>query len=209
MRRTALALLLLLAAPGAAHGHASSGSLSPGPDMDLIEPPPVIRIVFGERVTAGAGALRLVDAAGRERAGAARLRGRELSAPVRGTLGPGRYAYAYVVTSADGHVIRRAVAFSVRSRTPSAKATAVTLSGQRLRLSGAKVGMRTLSLWGGLRDGTVEWRHPALDAPLTWTFRGGRARGLLPFAGTYRLTVRALVDGFSERTVSGAVTIAG
>lgn len=210
MRRLILlALLALLALPALAGAHATTGSLSPAPDVDLVEPPPVIRVVFGERVTVGAGALRLVDAAGRDRAGTARLEGRELTAQVRGTLGPGRYAYAYVVTSADGHVIRRAIAFSVRSRTPAAKAATVTLSGQRLRLSGAKVGTRTLSLWGGLREGTAEWRHPALDAPLTWTFRGGRATGLLPFPGTYRLTVRALADGFSERTVTGTVTIAG
>ncbi len=210
MRRAVVALLvLLIAPPGAAHGHTSTGSLSPAPDVNLIESPPVIRVAFGGRVTAGAGALRVVDAAGHRRAGAARLTGRVLTAPVRGTLGPGRYAYAYVVTSADGHAIRRAVAFSVRSRTPAAKATAVTLSGQRLRLSGAKVGVRTLSLWGGLREGTAEWRHSALDAPLTWTFRAGRARGMLPFPGTYRLTVRARPDGFSERVVSGTVTIAG
>ena len=80
--------------------------------------------------------------------------------------------------------------------------------GQRLPLSGARVGVRTLRLWGGLEEGTAEWRHPFLPAPLTWTFADGRARGMLPFPGTYRLTVRALTDGFSERIVSGTVTIA-
>jgi len=211
-RRVSLALALLVLAllpAGAAHGHAGAATLSPAADGRLIEPPPTIRIVFSERVMGGADALRLVDAAGRPRAGAPRLSGRELTAQVRGTLGPGRYGYAFAVTSADGHGIRRAVAFAVKSGTPAARATTVTLSGQRLRLSGSRVGVRTLALWGGLEEGTAEWRHPFLDAPFIWTFAAGRATGMLPFPGTYRLTVRALVDGFSERTVSGTVTIAG
>ncbi|MFM7552606.1 MAG: copper resistance CopC family protein [Actinomycetota bacterium] len=212
MRRTPVVLLALLgtlAGAATALGHAGLSSLSPAPDARLVEPPPTIRIVFSERVSGGPDALHLVDAAGRSRAGAARIAGRELAAQVTGTLGPGRYAYAYVVTSGDGHVIRRAVPFAVKVATPAATATTVTLSGQRLRLSGARVGVRTLTLWGGLEDGTAEWRHPFLDAPFTWTFAAGRASGMLPFPGTYRLTVRALVDGFSERTVSGTVTIAG
>jgi methionine-rich copper-binding protein CopC len=208
-----LALLLVLAtglvAATAAIGHAGVSSLSPSPDARLIEPPPTIRAVFSERVTGGAGALRLVDAAGRPRAGAPRIAGRELTAQVTGSLGPGRYAYAYEVTSGDGHVIRRAVPFAVKVTTPAAPAATVTLSGQRLRLSGARVGVRELRLWGGLEEGTAEWRHPFLAVPFTWTFSAGRARGMLPFPGAYRLTVRALVDGFSERTVSGTVTIAG
>ncbi|MBM3680549.1 MAG: copper resistance protein CopC [Actinobacteria bacterium] len=202
-------LLAGLALAGAAHGHAGAATLSPAADQRLAGPPPMIRIVFSERVSGGPTALRLVDAAGRSRAGAARITGRELTAQVTGTLGPGRYAYAYAVTGTDGHVIRRAVPFAVKVATPAAAATTVTLAGQRLRLSGARVGVRTLALWGGLEDGTAEWRHPLLDAPFAWTFVAGRASGMLPFPGTYRLTVRALVDGFSERTVSGTVTIAG
>jgi methionine-rich copper-binding protein CopC len=204
-----LVLTTVLVSATAALGHAGVRSLSPAPDTRLIEPPPTIRVVFSERITGGAGALRLVDAAGRSRAGAPRIAGRELTAQVTGTLGPGRYAYAYEVTSGDGHVIRRAVPFAVEVPTPAAPAATVTLGGQRLRLSGARVGVRTLALWGGLEEGTAEWRHPFLDTPLTWTFAAGRARGMLPFPGTYRLTVRALADGFSERTVSGTVTIAG
>ncbi|MFM8611432.1 MAG: copper resistance protein CopC [Actinomycetota bacterium] len=204
-----LLVALAIALPPVAGGHASTASLSPPPDAELATSPSAIRVVFGERITGGADALRLVDASGRSRATAPRIAGREVSARIRGALGPGRYAYAYVITSGDGHVIRRAVPFAVKATTPAATATTVTLSGQRLRLSGARVGVRTLTLWGGLEDGTAEWRHPFLDAPFTWTFAAGRASGMLPFPGTYRLTVRALVDGFSERTVSGTVTIAG
>ncbi len=213
MARLALSVLtviaLALAVAGPARGHAAAATQSPAADARLIEPPPTIRVVFTGRITGGAGALRLVDAAGRSRADAARAAGRELTAQVRGSLGEGRYGYAYAVTSADGHAVRGAVAFAVKSGTPSARPTTVTLSGQRLRLSGARVGVRELRLWGGLEEGTAEWRHPFLDVPFTWSFAGGRASGMLPFPGTYRLTVRALVDGFSERTVSGAVTIAG
>lgn len=212
MRRVIASLSLVavaLVAAVPAHGHAAPTSLSPAADLRLIEPPPTIRVVFSERVTGGADALRLVDAAGRSRADAPRSAGRELTAQVRGTLGAGRYAYAYAVTGADGHRIRQAIAFAVKRGTPSASATTATLSGRRLPLSGARVGVRTLTLWGGLEEGIAEWRHPFLDAPFTWTFAAGRATGMLPFAGTYRLTVRAVVDGFSERTVSGTVTIAG
>ena len=212
MPRIALSALVLaalaLGLAGPAHGHAAATTFSPADGARLIEPPPTVRIVFAERVTGGAGALRLVDATGRSRAAAARVAGRELSAQVRGTLGPGRYGYAYAVESADGHVIRGAIAFAVKVQAPTARATMVSLSGQRLALSGARVGVRTLTLWGGLEEGTAEWRHPFLDAPFTWTFADGQATGMLPFPGTYRLTVRALVDGFSERAVSGTVTIA-
>lgn len=211
-RRLALALpavALALIPAGAAHGHAEPATLSPAADARLIEPPPTIRVVFTERVMGDAGALRLVDAGGRSRAGAARVAGRELTAAVRGTLGAGRYGYAYAVASGDGHVVRRAVAFAVKSETPAAAAVTVTLSGERLRLSGARVGVRTLRLGAGLEEGTVEWRHPFLDAPFTWTLANGRATGMLPFAGAYRVTVRALVDDFRERTLSGTVTIAG
>jgi methionine-rich copper-binding protein CopC len=207
--RPLLGLCLLAALPALAGAHASTNSLAPAPDASLREPPRAIRVVFGEWVTAGADALRLVDAAGRSRSGAPRSAGREVSAPVRGTLDPGRYAYAYVVTSGDGHMIRRAVPFAVGVVTPPAQATTVTLGGLRLRLSGARVGVRELRLGDGLEQGTAEWRHPFLAVPFTWTFADGRARGMLPFPGAYRLTVRALVDGFSERTGSGTVTIAG
>lgn len=204
----ALVVALAAALPPVAGGHASVASSFPAPDAALAKPPSTIRLVFGERITGGAGALRLVDAAGRSRAGAPRIAGREVSAPVRGALGPGRYAYAFAITSGDGHVLRRAFAFSVRSATPTAAATVVALSGRRLPLSGARVGVRTLTLWGGLEDGTAEWRHPFLDAPFIWVFRDGRATGMLPFGGAWRLTVRAL-DGVRELEATGSVEVVG
>jgi len=48
-----LVALLLASITGHASGHATPGSWSPPPDTDLIEPPPTIRVVFGERVATG------------------------------------------------------------------------------------------------------------------------------------------------------------
>jgi hypothetical protein len=129
-----------------------------------------------------------------------------LTAPLS-VLGPGRYAYTYTVESLDGHVITGSVAFAVRTRTRAASPASVMLTDRRVRLSGARVGQRTLRLWAGVREGTVRWMSPLVAAPFVWTIRDGKASGLLPFAGDYTLEVRARTSLFHETIATGATTI--
>ena len=200
--------LLVLLVPALAFGHAVASNHNPRANANLQVAPKKISVTLNEDVEATQSKLVLIDSSGKVRSDTPRVQGRTLVAPVRG-LTAGRYAYTYEVTSADGHVVRSAVAFSIRASTPTATPTTITLNGRRLRLSGARVGIRSLRLWGGLQEGTVEWSHPSLPAPLVWNFQRSIASGLLPFAGTYTVRVRALVGGFDEKVVSGQVTIAG
>lgn len=200
--------LLVLLVPALAFGHAVASNHNPRANANLQVAPKKISVSLNEDVEATESELVLFDSAGKVRSGTTRVEGRTLAAPVRG-LTAGRYAYTYEVTSADGHVVRSAVAFSIRALTPTSTPTTITLEGRQLRLSGARVGFRNLRLWGGLQEGTVEWSHPSLPAPLVWNFQRSAASGLLPFAGTYTVRVRALVGGFNEKVVSGQVTIAG
>ena len=200
--------LLVLLVPALAFGHAVASNHNPRANANLQVAPKKISVTLNEDVEATQSELVLIDSSGKVRSDTPRVQGRTLVAPVRG-LTAGRYAYTYEVTSADGHVVRSAVAFSIRASTPTATPTTITLNGRRLRLSGARVGIRSLRLWGGLQEGTVEWSHPSLPASLVWNFQRSAASGLLPFAGTYTVRVRALVGGFDEKVVSGQVTIAG
>ena len=200
--------LLVLLVPALAFGHAVASNHSPAANANLNVAPKKISVSFNEDVEGTRNGLVLFDSAGNVRSGLTRVEGRTLVAPVQ-ALTAGRYAYTYEVTSADGHVVRSAVAFSIRALTPTSTPTTITLEGRQLRLSGARVGFRSLRLWGGLQEGTVEWSHPSLPASLVWNFQRSIASGLLPFAGTYTVRVRALVGGFDEKVVSGQVTIAG
>ena len=200
--------LLVLLVPALAFGHAVASNHNPAANANLNVAPKKISVSFNEDVEVTRSGLVLFDSAGNVRSGLTRVEGRTLVAPVQ-ALTAGRYAYTYEVTSADGHLIRNAVAFSIRAPTPTATPTTITLNGRRLRLSGARVGIRSLRLWGGLQEGTVEWSHRSLPASLVWNFQRSAASGLLPFAGTYTVRVRALVGGFDEKVVSGQVTIAG
>jgi hypothetical protein len=138
--------------------------------------------------------------------GSTTITGGVLTAPLS-ALAPGRYAYTYTVESLDGHVITGSLAFAVRTRTRAATPATVVLTDRRVRLSGARVGQRTLRLWAGVREGTVRWTSPLVTAPFVWTIRDGKASGLLPFAGDYTLEVRARTSLFHETIAIGTTTI--
>lgn len=210
MRSIRLTLLLLVVALGgatAASGHALPRELAPVADAVLLRSPAALRVRFNETVAGDASSLVLVDRTGIVRSGPAVVDGPVVRAPVLGALPHGRYAWWWSVTSADGHRVVSASAFAIGVRTPPARPVRVRIGRRVLRLSGLRVGMRTLRLWGGLQDGTVEWRLPRLLAPLRWTFAAGRARGMLPFAGTYEVVVRADVGEFGQQLAVGTIRI--
>ena len=205
-QRLLIPLLALLLLPAAAAGHASLRSATPAANATLQTSPTSLRLVFSEHVNGSGDALVAVSADGVRVSGAATITGGVLTASLS-ALRPGRYAYSYTVESLDGHVITGSVAFAVRTRTRAATPTSVMLNDRRVRLSGARVGQRTLRFWAGVREGTVRWTSPLLAAPFVWTIRDGNASGLLPFAGDYALEVRARTSLFHETIATGTTTI--
>jgi methionine-rich copper-binding protein CopC len=201
--RPLLALLLL---PAAAAGHASLRTAAPAANATLATSPTGLRVVFSEPVTGTADALVAVGPDGTRISGPATINGAVVTASLP-QLAPGRYAYVYTVESVDGHVITGSVAFAVRTRTRAASPVSVMLTDRRVRLSGARVGQRTLRFWDGVREGTVRWTSPLVAAPFVWTIRDGKASGLLPFAGDYTLEVRARTSLFHETIATGSTTI--
>lgn len=199
-------VLLLLLLPAEAGAHALVVGRSPAAGAVLPQSPREIRITWSEPVTAAT--LVGIAADGSTITGPIASDGAVLRAPVSAALPDGRYAYATTATSADGHVVAVASAFAVRLLTPAAAATTITAGDHRLRLSGARVGARTVRLWGRLRSGTIRWTTPLVPAPFVWTFRNGTARGMLPFAGTYTFEVRARTGPFTEAIVRGSAAIA-
>jgi methionine-rich copper-binding protein CopC len=205
-QRLLIPLLALLLLPAAAAGHASLRTAAPAANATLQTSPTSLRLVFSERVTGSGDALVAVGADGVRVSGSTTITGGVLTAPLS-ALAPGRYAYTYIVESLDGHVITGSLAFAVRTRTRAATRATVVLTDRRVRLSGARVGQRTLRLWAGVREGTVRWTSPLVAAPFVWTIRHGKASGLLPFAGDYTLEVRARTSLFHETIAIGTTTI--
>ena len=107
-------------------------------------------------------------------------------------------------------MIGNARGFSVRLADPVSAPQTVTLSGTSVGLSGTRVGTRSLKLKGELRRaiGQVTWRLPGFPEPFEWSLAKGKARGMLPFPGTYSVTVAAYSSASSVRTLTGVIRIA-
>ena len=204
--RLLLPLIALLLLPAVAAGHASVRTEAPAANATLRTSPANVRMVFSEPVTGTADALVAIGPDGARISSPARINGAVVTASLP-PLPPGRYAYLYTVESLDGHVVSGSIAFAVRVRTPAATPSSIALSNRRVRLSGARVGQRTLRLWPGVNEGTVRWTSPLLAAPFVWTIHAGTAIGLLPFPGDYALEVRARTSLFHETIATGTVAI--
>ncbi len=110
----ALAALLALAAPAAAHSELRRSV--PAQNAVLDASPPEIVVAFNERVQVTT--LRLVDAAGRQiRLPTATLRAAAAveRAVVPSALAPGWWRLEWAAISADGHPISGRVHFEIRS----------------------------------------------------------------------------------------------
>ncbi|MGI9188140.1 MAG: copper resistance CopC family protein [Gaiellales bacterium] len=201
-----LLLVFALAVPTLALAHAVAGAKTPAPNAILAAAPATVRVAFSEPIRGTADALIVVAADGTRVSGPAAINGRTLSASLNDSAS-GRYAYAYTVESLDGHVVSAACAYAVRSRTPAASAVPLTFGRRQARLSGNRVGLRTLRLWAGAKEGTVRWTSPLLAAPFVWTIHNGVASGLLPFAGAYTVEARVRTGTFSESITTTTTTI--
>ena len=199
-----------------AKAHASLSSSSPRDGAVLKSAPRSIVLGFNEVVSFSAANVQLLNS------GAVQVPVRVSSQVVGGSsrltltpakaLGSGRFAVRYSVTSADGHVIAGALAFSVNSGTAQAPSQSRTLSdGTKVVLSGAKVGSRSLTLTTSAKSGVVELTHPSLGAPLRWKVVGNgksaKASGVLPFSGTWSVTARLRVSQYKESVGTGSFSV--
>ena len=111
-----LLLMLLFAAPAGAH--AVLLSISPEPDSLLDAPPDEVVLSFNEPVSAPAGAVRVFDPSGDEVPG---VESSATDTTLRASLPEleldGSYTVAWKVVSADGHPLRGAYLFHLRSST--------------------------------------------------------------------------------------------
>lgn len=216
MRRAILAALLgagaMLSCPTAASAHADYVSSTPGNGSTVSSVPSTITVKFNEAVTLATEGVKIINGNGASVGATATARGNSITIRPTSPLKTGRYAVAWHILSDDGHPVSGASSFAVKLPTPSATATSIpTKPSIPVRISGAKVGSRTLTFDRKIKSGTVEWTSSALTEPLTWTAYAskskGKATGILPFAGTWTMKA-TLYTGSSVIVVIGSVYVA-
>jgi copper transport protein len=195
-----VALFLLLGAVFAspAGAHAALLQMTPEADSTVQEPPSEVLLEFNESVSATSTAVRVFDPSGKE------LRGIEVSgtdATVTATLPEfdtdGSYTVDWKVVSADGHPIRGAYLFHLRTATLTepfdAGSAGSPLVANIMRAAGA-----TLALAALVGVLVAALRRRAGQTPTSGWFRW---RWVLVFDGTLLLFIGALAvvgSSFSE-----------
>jgi len=119
------ALLVVLAAalvlPAVASAHATLRSTTPRFGTELQSSPGTIRLHFDQTVTAVPGSMLVLNDAGKNFAGRARVEGTDLVVPVR-PLKRGPYTVRWHAISADSHVVSGVWTFGVKVPAPSLSA---------------------------------------------------------------------------------------
>src|SRR5262249_48490080 len=114
--RLLAALLLLVCFTGEASAHASLAFSEPRDGTVLSQAPKKVELRFNESVTAGA--VNLIDAAGRLRSDAVvNARGEAISITLPSDLPDGTQIVSYRVISQDGHPVTGSVTFSIGAPT--------------------------------------------------------------------------------------------
>jgi copper transport protein len=108
-------LALALCVPAAAWAHASLSDTSPGFRERVEHSPRVVRLRFDQVVDMPV--VEVLDDSGHNHAGVARVRGKDVVAPVR-TLPRGAYTVRWHALSADSHVVSGVWTFGVRVVAP-------------------------------------------------------------------------------------------
>ena len=103
---------VLALAPRAAFAHAVLFGSDPTPDAVLGAPPPSVSLTFSETVIPAGKAIQVFSPAGHQVAGAARVAGQVLSAPINSTE-TGTYVVIWQALAADTHPSRGAFRFIV------------------------------------------------------------------------------------------------
>lgn len=118
MRRVLLVVLVALAFPAAASAHATLRSTTPHFGKELQSTPRTIRLHFDQRVKVLPGAIAVLNADGKNFAGAAHVTGTDVVATVR-PLKLGAYTVRWRAISADSHVVSGVWTFGVKVQAPS------------------------------------------------------------------------------------------
>lgn len=200
----AAAVVMLPAMPAGAH--AGVLTRSPADGAVLWSSPTSASVTFTETVTGGSRALIVVNRTGKVLSTGASVTGSTTTARVS-SLRPARYALIYDVTSEDGHRAHVASGFSVGVSDPASRSRVVQLGGYSVRLSGDRVGTRTITLPWANAIGEVTWTYKGIPGPFTWTLSRGKASGMLPFAGTYTVRVNAFTSVSQNYAFTGTVRI--
>jgi methionine-rich copper-binding protein CopC len=109
-----LAVLVALAAPGAAWAHATLVRTSPASGAVVAHAPSAVRVVFDDVVKVGPGITAVRNSGGTILAGRARIEAeRTLVIPLRRGLGDGDYSVRWSIVSDDGHIESGVLAFGV------------------------------------------------------------------------------------------------
>ena len=216
MRRALVAAVLgslaLLVNPTPAFAHADVQVSSPRNGAELSVAPKKVAVTFTEAVTLDSVAPRLVDGAGRTLPSTAVMAGTFLTITPAKPLGRGITSATWHVISDDGHPISGALAFAVGKATPRGqRASIVTVPRIVTTLSGDRQGPLTLTMVSRAKSGEVTWTSDAMPEPIIWTITGNgttaKASGVLPLAGTWRMSAM-LVTSSSEMVMpTGSVVI--
>ncbi len=118
MRRIFLVALVALVFPSAAFAHATLKSTTPSFRQELRRGPAVIQLHFDQYVKVLPGAVRVLDAHGKDFAGAVRTEGTNVIATLR-QLPRGPYTVRWQAISADSHVVSGVWTFGVRVKAPA------------------------------------------------------------------------------------------
>lgn len=195
-----------------ASAHAEIVTMTPTAGQLLKMSPKNIVMTFNEPVTSKVGGIQLVDAKGKllKKGAAATDSTFSISLP---KLSKGYYVIRWSVTSADGHQIIGASAFSVSIATAKTNAIAVNASvgGVIGTLSGDRPGVRSFTYNGSAIEGTVEFRSrifgATISVPLVSRGDTMTASVMLPAAGQWYVQTRVKVSQFDELIKSGTVTL--
>ncbi len=207
-----LGSLALLVNPTPAFAHADVQVSSPRNGAELSVAPKKVVITFTEAVTLDSMTPRLVDGAGRTLPSTAVMAGTVLTITPAKPLGRGITSATWHVISDDGHPISGALAFTVGKANPRGqRASIVTMPRIVTTLSGDRQGPLTLTVVSRAKSGEVTWTSDAMPEPLMWTITGNgataKASGVLPLAGTWRMSAM-LVTSSSEMVMpTGSVVI--
>lgn len=133
-RAILLALLVLLALPAAALGHAQLESTSPERGAVVKHEPEAVLFRFDEPVEGNLGAIRVYDANGQRVDEGDAFHpgdhGSEIGVDLKPGLADGSYTATYRLVSADGHVISSGFVFSVGKPGKAPAQTVAELTGR-------------------------------------------------------------------------------
>jgi methionine-rich copper-binding protein CopC len=207
-----LGSLFLLVTPAPAQAHADLLRSTPRNGSVIPAPPRTITLTFGETVTLASTLPRLTDARGVLVPTVAQLQGPTLVVTPSAGLPPGPASLSYQVLSEDGHEVRGAIAFVVRTAGRRGPAQVIsTLPSVPTRLSGSRPGLLTLTLSRPATSGEVLWTGPSGADPIRWRVnprgRLASASGVLPTAGVWQMQATLEGQGFAVLVVRGTAAL--